>query len=374
MPRIPRRPRAPCYRQRLPGSESGYAAAPVNVSGLKDLRPLALGELIDRSATFWRAHLKPLFVLCFGFELANAILSKAVQLILERTSPILKAAQPELQARMQSDMAGVLGEFGLVMLAFSVLTVVLIWSYWLSTIAVARYVIPIQLGESARPSDGLRRSLRRVGSFTGAYLLTQLWALGATLLAMLPGGLMFGLGLVLASAGANSRAATVVSVVLLILGFIVASLGWLAAFLWYFLRFALLAPVFAMEDLSAFGSFRRSGQLISGRVDHGFMGRVKVRAMILFTIVAGILLAVSVVSGLPVWIVRLAYGNPFDPAAAAAIPQSLLVPAELLQVVGQSFFASLSLVFSAMFYLDMRMRREGLDLERRLELLRPSSA
>lgn len=346
----------------------------MNASGLKELRPLALGELIDRSATFWRAHLKPLFVLCFGFELANAILSKAVQLILERTSPILRAAQPELQARTQNDPTGVLIEFGMVMLAFGVLSVVLIWSYWLSTIAVARYVVPIQLGESARPSDGIRRGLRRIGSFTGAYLLTQLWALGATLLTMLPGGLLFGLGLLLASAGANSRPATVLSVVLLILGGLVLLLGWLAAFFWYFLRFALLAPVFAMEDLSAFGSFRRSGQLISGRVTNGFLGRVKVRAMILFSVVAGILLAVSLVSGLPVWIVRLAYGNPFDPAAAAAIPQSLLVPAELLQVVGQSFFTPLALVFSAMFYLDMRMRREGLDLERRLDALPSTSA
>jgi hypothetical protein len=78
---------------------------------------------------------------------------------------------------------------------------------------------------------------------------------------------------------------------------------------------------------------------------------------------------VSFVSGLPAWVVRFAYGNPFDPAAAAAnpVPQALLVPVELLQVVGQSFFTPLGLVFSAMFYLDMRMRREGLDLERRLD-------
>jgi hypothetical protein len=344
----------------------------VNTPGLKDLRPLALGELIDRSATFWRAHLKPLFILCFGFELANYILSKGVLVILERTSPVLQGGL-ELQARMQNDPTGVLGDFGVMMLASSALWVVLIWSYWLSTIAVSRYVVPVQLGESARPADGLRRGLRRLGPFTGAYLLTQLWWLGASLLSLLPGGLLFGGGLLLASAGANSRLATVFSVVLLILGAIIGLLGWLAAIFWYFLRFALLAPVFAMEDLSAVGSFRRSGELISGRVEPGFMGRVKVRAMVLFTVVAGILIAVSFVSGLPAWIVRLSYGNPFDPASANAIPQSILVPVELLQVVGQSFFTPLALVFSAMFYLDMRMRREGLDLERRLEALSPAS-
>jgi hypothetical protein len=45
---------------------------------------------------------------------------------------------------------------------------------------------------------------------------------------------------------------------------------------------------------------------------------------------------------------------------------------ELIQVFGQSIFTPLALVFYAMFYLDMRMRREGLDLGRRLDTLRPA--
>ncbi|HZI16883.1 MAG TPA: hypothetical protein VE153_41335, partial [Myxococcus sp.] len=135
------------------------------------------------------------------------------------------------------------------------------------------------------------------------------------------------------------------------------------------LRFSLMAPVLAMEDLSATRAFRRSGELLSGRVEPGFTGRVRVRAMILVTVVSIILVAVSLLSGLPALIVQLAYGSPFDPVAAAAnpVPQSILVPAELLQVVGQAVFSPLGLVFYAMFYLDMRVRREGLDIERRLE-------
>ena len=37
------------------------------------------------------------------------------------------------------------------------------------------------------------------------------------------------------------------------------------------------------------------------------------------------------------------------------------------QVVGQAVFNPLGIVVYAMLYLDMRVRREGLDLERRLE-------
>ena len=50
-----------------------------------DLRPLELGELIDRTISFWRAHLKPLFALGVGFQLVIYALSKAVSVSLLHT-------------------------------------------------------------------------------------------------------------------------------------------------------------------------------------------------------------------------------------------------------------------------------------------------
>ena len=195
---------------------------------------------------------------------------------------------------------------------------------------VARYVVPIQLGESARPADGLRRGLQRLGALTGAYLLSLLWGLGITLLCMLPGFLSLVLGAFMTSASSGAR---IVGVVFSVLGIIGMSLGWLAALLWYFLRFSVLGPVFAMEDLSAMGSFRRSGALISGRVAPGFLGRVKVRAMILLTAIGGIVIAVTLIFSIPGLIVHGAYGQLSNPSAASAnpIPQTLLVPVELLR-------------------------------------------
>jgi hypothetical protein len=246
------------------------------------------------------------------------------------------------------------------------LVIVLTWSYWLSTLVVARYVVPIQLGESARPADGLRRGLRRLGALTGAYLLSLLWGLGIGLLLTIPGFILLGLGGFLAAAAAGSS--PLLGIVITVLGGIIMGLGALAAFLWYFLRFSVLGPVFAMEELSAIEAFRRSGALLSGRVAPGFLGRVRVRAMILLTAIGGIVIAVTLIFSLPGLIVHGIYGQFTDPSAASArpIPQALLVPVELFEVLGQSIFLPLALVFSAMFYLDLRMRREGLDLERRL--------
>jgi hypothetical protein len=341
-------------------------------AGIKDLRPLSLGELIDRCAIFWRAHIVPLFALGFGFQLLDYIFKKSVALTLERTSVLFQNPQ-QLEAQIQDDPIGVMSQVGIATLAVVLLVIVLTWSYWLSTLVVARYVVPIQLGESARPADGLRRGLRRLGALTGAYLLSLLWGLGVGLLLMVPGFIVLVLGAFVAGALAGSGT-PMVGVVISVLGVILVGLGALAAFLWYFLRFSVLGPVFAMEELSALGAFRRSGALLSGRVAPGFLGRVKVRAMILLTAVGGIVIAVTLIFSLPGLIVHGAYGQLTDPSAAAShpIPQALLVPVELFEVLGQSIFLPLALVFSAMFYLDLRMRREGLDLERRLAHRNPA--
>lgn len=329
-----------------------------------DLRPLAIGEIIDRAATFWRKHFKTLFLLSLGFNLVSYILTKALQL----------AAQRSVTALLTTSRSDDLSAFGVEYARFLVMLTgvmgVTFWLYSLNMLAVARYVVPTQLGESVQLADGMRRVLKRLGAFTGAYLLSLLWAVGAMLLLLLPGALLAGAGgLIVMSTEGSISGARVLGWILLAAGPLLAVLGLIGGLLWYLLRFSLLAPVLAIEDLPAVGSFRRSGALLSGRVGPGFTGRVTVRAMVLVTVVSIILIAVSVLCGLPAMILQLTLGNPLNPAAAAAnpVPQSLLVPAELLQVMGQAVFNPLGLVVYAQLYLDMRVRREGLDLERRLE-------
>ncbi|WP_375773151.1 hypothetical protein NR798_20420 [Archangium gephyra] len=329
-----------------------------------DLRPLALGEIIDRAATFWRKHFKTLFLLSLGFNLVSYILTKGLQLAAQRSYGAI------LTALRGQDLSALASEYGRFLPMLVAILGISYWVYSLNTLAVARYVVPTQLGESASPADGMQRVLKKAGTFTGAYLLSLLWAVGAMLLMMLPGALLTGAGglIVVRTEGAVSGA-RVLGWILVAVGPILMALGLLGGLLWYLLRFSLLAPVLAMEELPVVRSFRRSGALLSGRVAPGFTGRVTVRAMLLVTVVSLILLAVSILCGLPAMLVQLTHGNPLDPAAAAAnpVPQSLLVPAELLQVVGQAVFNPLGIVVYAMLYLDMRVRREGLDLERRLE-------
>ncbi|MET0401114.1 MAG: hypothetical protein ABW123_01870 [Cystobacter sp.] len=326
---------------------------------LSDLRPLALGEIVDRSATFWRGHFRTLFLLSLGFNLTTYILTKVLQLTLQGNPALLTpGGDPEA---VRSALPNYLLSLGGVLL-------VSVWIYYLNTLVVARYVVPTQLGNEATPQQSFQRAWKRLGSLSGAYLLSLLWGTGILLLLMLPGGVLLGVGaaLVAQAQGSGGGASILLAVGLLAAGGIVLGLGFVGGMLWYLLRFSLLGPVLAMEELSARRAFRRSGELLSGRVEPGFIGRVTVRAMLLVTVVSLILIAVSLLFGLPALLLQLIYRDPANPMGSLA-PQALLIPAELLQVIGQAVFNPLGLVVYATLYLDMRVRREGLDLERRLD-------
>ncbi|MBZ4416374.1 hypothetical protein K8638_07745 [Myxococcus sp. RHST-1-4] len=322
--------------------------------------------MIDRAATFWRAHFKPLFVLSFGFSLVNFIATKATTLAIQRLAPLLYSG--DAQSRSELDPMTLLGDAGVAMALWAVLFVFLFWSYWLATLTASRYVVSVHLGEPVRPGDALRRAFSRVGPLTGAYVISLGWSTLVTLLFLVPGAVVAGLGI----AAAVASGSNVLGAVLGGVGALLAGLGLIAAMLWYFLRFLLLPPVMAMEDVGAWEAFRRSGALLSGRVEPGFLGRVVVRAMVLYTVMSLILISVQLVSQIPTWLVLAQYGSPFDAGTLSRTPQYLLVPAELLQVAAQACFTPIYFVFCSIFYLDMRVRREGLDLERRMEA--PSAA
>jgi hypothetical protein len=122
------------------------------------------------------------------------------------------------------------------------------------------------------------------------------------------------------------------------------------------------AQVLAAEDVGALTALRRSNELVSGRIGPGFVDRVKVRATILLTVMLLIRLVVQLMATVPGMIIALAFGR----NGLSELPQGLLIPAELISTMAEAAFGPLYLAFTAFFYLDMRARREGLDLELRL--------
>jgi hypothetical protein len=219
-----------------------------------------------------------------------------------------------------------------------------------------------RLTGSGAPSagDSFRHAAARLGATTGAFVLSLAWSTLVALLLLVPG---LGLGALAAYFGADGQRGP--ALVFGVLGAITAGLGALVLVLWFIIRFILVSQVIAAEPVRAFGAFKRADALSSGRVESGFGGLVKVRLTVLVTIIGAVLVIVSLVASMPTLIVGALYGAGFTAGNTLTdvVPLALLVPLQLLQTVLGALVAPLYVVFQTFFYVDMRVRREGLDLE-----------
>src|SRR5262249_32885387 len=140
---------------------------------------------------------------------------------------------------------------------------------WLAAIAGARFAVRQYLGEPSSPGACI------------AFVFTHLWRAMRVLVLCLLVGLAMGTASVLPGAFramvamlAAATSSRTVGLLLVLLGTLLAMGGAFLFFLWYVLRFLLIAPVTAEEDLGARQVLKRSRELISGRIGEGLMNRV----------------------------------------------------------------------------------------------------
>jgi hypothetical protein len=327
------------------------------MQGPPDLRPLELGELVDRTISFWRAHLKPLFALGVGFQLVIYALSKALSIGLLRT---LKTDGGMHDLPMQ--LALVAGMFGILFL--------LMWIYWVNGVAISAYAVPALLHQDASPGAAMRRTISRFAATTSSLFGYGLLSVGVVALWFVPAGALLALtgafterGLFNSSANAlagSGGASPIIAIALTVLWMF----GSFFILIWIWIRLAVAGPVLAAEELGGVSTLTRSWSLVSGRVAPGLMGRVTVRAGVVFAVVMILLVVVNLLLSIPTMVVTaiaLALHG-----ATTTPPESMLVPAELVRTVGMGLFAPITWVFAAVFYLDLRVRKEGLDLELQL--------
>lgn len=328
---------------------------------MTDLRPLSIGELIDRSAGFWRVHWRPLFRLVLGFQLVQFVCLTASQLLSRRVTTVLvglppkEAEQALLDAlpTLGANFAGALALWGLA-----------IFTSLLAGMAVSLWAWPRYVGGGDEPSVGAatQATLRRLGRAVGASALSLGWAGVVGLGFMLPGAALVAGGAVLTAGGRTAGA------VLLVAGLVVLLLGSLLLVLWGIIRFWLLAQTLTLEEGGALRAFRRSGALTSGRVGPGVGGLVRLRLGLLVAVTGTLLVVVSLVTSLPTLVVGGLYGAGLQPGQTLydVVPGVVLVPLSLAESLVAACFAPLYALFQLAFYADMRARREGLDLELKL--------
>ena len=323
---------------------------------LNPLRPLGLGELIDRAVNFWRLNWKPLFQLMLGFQLVEGILVAASQGLARVLFPL--ASDPNaLQHAGQIEALHLMGKMGLLTLAaFASLFIAQIAGVAATHFSFARLTNKGQ----PNPTDSFRHAAARLGTTAGAFALSMVWSLLVMLLLLLPSAGLAAGALFLKLKDSNASAA-----VLGVLAALALIVGTVVLVVWFAIRFILVSQIIAVEPMGALATFRRADALSSGRVYEGLGGIVKLRLTALVTIVGTVLLIVSVVASMPMLFAGAAFGANFTAGNTIddVVPLSVLIPLQLLQSVMGAVLAPLYIVFQTFFYTDMRVRREGLDLE-----------
>jgi hypothetical protein len=235
---------------------------------------------------------------------------------------------------------------------------------WLTSLVTSHFTLQTLLETTPTTGESLRRLRARLGTTVKAFVLSTLWTMGMMVALSLP-------GVALAVLGAVVLRQVVGGIAAALLGTLAMMSGLLFCLLWYVLRFMLVPQLLAAEDRDGWATLRRAGQLIGGRIGPGLAGLVKLRATVVLSVVILLLLTVSSITNVPVLVIHWLFRDPSLPLELALnnTPEHILVPFELAQVCAQTLFISLGAIASSLFYLDMRMRREGLDLELKLAAL-----
>jgi hypothetical protein len=299
------------------------------------IRPLGLGEILDRAVALHRRHFRSLFAAALLVEaplfvLARVELGRAQAFLLSAASGAASAGRLREAVEMLPPMAlaGGLLFFG---------------QLWVS--AAAAVLVTPSLDPAAAPASPWRAILRRTPGVLGASAAVVCALLAAPALGAVPGALL------LWRAGSGGGQ---------LVGGAAAVLGAGLAFLAAFLATLLALPAAGVEGLGP-RALLRSRWLMRAVPGAPLRERPGLVASVLLLAVFAITLAVNGLAGLP----RAVAAAALAPGALGGrLPAAAEVPVVAFEVLALAALRPFGLVAVAVLYFDRRARREGLDLDR----------
>ena len=334
---------APVRRRGL-GDEPGYGAPPPAARGagpraprpgIVPLRPLGLGEIYDGAFRAIRTNPGTMIGISAIVIAVTTLLSagpQAAALSGLDDGALAAGADPtpgELAAPIATMISALFVPALVQSLAVTVLTGLLI-------VAVSGAV----LGRRTPPGLLWRRTRRRIPGLIGIAVVTVLLPLTVSLVLAAP-------GVAVAAAGSTG-----LGVLLVVLG-VLASLP-IAVLL--YIRWSMAAPAMLLEEQSLVASLRRSWRLVAGSTWR-VLG-ILLLTTVMVTFLAGI---ISVPFSLAGGVAGAVATDAGTIGFAAVLFQVLL--AGIGQIISGAILYPFTAAVTALLYIDLRMRREGLDVE-----------
>ena len=298
-----------------------------------DLRPLTLGELLDRSFTLYRRH--------FGLFVGLMAIPSVFTLLITLGSEVLKSMLQRNPERFaNADPITIALAFGAGTVAF-VLVFIGYWvAYMVALGATTLAVSEIYVGRTTTIATAYGRMRGQIGRLLLLVVLIGLRLLGI----FLAGGFVVFLLASAASLAVGGPAGSVLAGAAGALGLLVT----MAIVAVCSLRYSVAVPTLVLENAPANESIRRSIELTRGS-----LGRAA--ALVVFAIV--ITYAAMLLLQGPFAIGAVVAG----PDTTAALWFGLL--GAVTGTIGGAITGPLMIIALALLYYDVRIRKEGLDLQ-----------
>ena len=296
-----------------------------------ELRPLSLGELLDRTFSYYRSH----FWVFVGIMAIPQVFLVAVDLLrqaLTRPGSIVGVNSQRSEEQFLTLGVGVIVGVTIVVVAYAFAYAAALGA---TTFALSR----LHLGQSATIRGAYQSMRGHVWRLLKLLALVWLWIFGPFVLVGVGVGVAVA-GLPVAASGARILAA------LLLVGLFVLAVP-LA--IWMALRYGVAVPALLLENLTARQALKRSALLTQG-----YKGRLFLIGFLMTLIAA---------------VVALVFEGPLSVALAMLASKGGQISAWLLAAI--SVAGSLSRALSgplltigiALAYYDLRVRKEGFDLQ-----------
>lgn len=298
------------------------------------LRPLTLGEILDRTAQLYRTH----FLLLAGIASVYAGVLLVFSLFEIGAQEVLRANH------MTSQLVWVTLVSTLLMIP------VILIAGGIAVAANNRAVSWVHLGEPATIRSAYRSILPRLGRY--------LWLMAMTaFIIWIPFGVLYGGFMVFVILYARPKGIFVRSTVqqnpqaLVLFGVVALAFGvlTLAAVVYAVLmglRYSLAVPACVIEDIKARSALRRSAELSKGS-----RGRIFLLALL----VVAIQLGLGLISQIFFVVATVRHHG--------ALPASIRVLQQLVAYCTNSFVGPIYATGFTLFYYDQRVRKEGFDIE-----------
>jgi hypothetical protein len=322
------------------------------------LRPMSLGDMFDAAFKLYRRHFLTFIGIVALLQVPMAIVQFLVQLTLGNRAlqnwvrfaervPVSGPGQNPLDIFPFGDILTVAG----IGIALSVVQFLFVRN--LVTGALANAIARSYNGQPVSILDAYRFGPRRFLALIGASLAT--FVVGAALLAVIFG---CSFGSIFALAGSGNRtsgAIAAILVVLLMLGlFVLLGLG----ALFVYSRLLVTTQAIVLEDRGPIEGIRRSWRLVGGAFWRA-LGVMVLMGLLTYLIAQ---FPASIIS----FGITLASGGALDSLVVNQVITTLLYQ------IGEILALPLQLAVYTLLYYDLRVRKEGYDLELRVQQAEPA--